>query len=192
MPTPPRSEREVRRSLAAVVAWRWPRERVLLTTGCDVERLASRAEWFLAMLGLAHCLGGACTIDTINRHEQGYVGATARRLVYQERARHGMFLRITSLFLVGVALVTLLLVRDLQAPLILVSLAAVAWIGGGLARVLGVGSGHVEFDRIGRVDRRAQVLEGLGRWGTRYRVRIADPSDFGFIATLVERGGAAA
>lgn len=165
---------------------------MLLTTGCDVERLASRAEWFLAMLGLAHCPGGACTIDTIHRHEQGYVGVTVRRLVYQERVRHGMFLRITSLFLVGVALATLLVVRDLQAPLILSAIAAAAWIGGGLARVFGVGGGYVEFDRIASVDRRTQVLEGLGRWGTRYRVRIADPSDFGFMATLVERRGAAA
>ncbi len=190
MPVPPRSEGEVGRSLRAVVTWRWPRERLLLTTRCHVERLAGRAEWFLSFLGRMHCPGGACVVDTTHRDEEAFAAVTGRRLLYQERARHGMFLRIAALFLLGVAVISLLATRNLTGPLLVAGFAAASWLGGGLARALGVGSGNVEFRRVARVDRRAQLLEGLGRWGTRYRVLIPDPSDFRFIATIVEREAA--
>jgi hypothetical protein len=192
MPLPSRSEPEVRRSLLYTVAWRWPRERLLLTTSCTVERVAGRAEWLLTLLGRAHCPGGACAVDTTFRRQEALVGVTDGRLVYEERMRHGMFLRITGLFLLGIAMLVLLAGAGVGHAFALAGAGAACWLGGGLARRLGVGAGHVEFRRVQRVDRARQWIVGLSRWGTVYRLRIPDVNDFRLVAALAERRGLAA
>jgi hypothetical protein len=65
-----------------------------------------------------------------------------------------------------------------------------AWFAADLAQVVGVRSGTLEFRRVLEVDGAEQRLDGIGRWGTLYRVRIPDPDDFRLVAAMVERSAA--
>ncbi len=185
-----RSEREIRNSLSKAVAWRW-HERLLFTTECQAERVASRGEWLLGLVGRAHSIGGQC-VDTMHRKEDGLVGVTKGRLVYQERARHGLMFIVTSLALALIAVAVLFRGDGLHGFLYFGVGAVGVWIAGRVAEAFGVGSGYMEFDRIRHIDRAAQRIDGLGRWGTLYKLRIPDPSDFRLIAAIAKDRGAAA
>jgi hypothetical protein len=186
-----RSEQRIRRSVSRLVAVRWPNDRVLLTTPCQAERLAGRAESLLGVLGRAHCPGGSCVVDTSHVREPAFLCVTSRRLIYQGRRRHGIPLRATSVALAGLAVLALAGGGGRLVGSALLGLAAaVAWFAAELAQAFGVRSGMLEFGRVLEVDRADQRLDGVGRWGTLYRVRISDPGDFRLVAAMVEHAAA--
>jgi hypothetical protein len=184
-----RSEQAIRQSVSRLVAIRWPDDHVLLTTPCEAERVAGRAEWLLGVLGRAHCLGGSCVVDTSHLREPAFLCVTSTRLIYQGRRHHGIPLRATSFALAALAMLALLGGGGRPAGSALLALAAaVAWFAAELAQAFGVRSGTLEFGRVLEVDRADQRFDGVGRWGTLYRVRIADPDDFRLVAAIVQHG----
>lgn len=182
-----RSEGAIRRSVSRLVAVRWPGERVLLATACETERVASRTEALLGVLGRAHCPGGSCVVDSSHLHEPALLCATDRRLIYQGRRPHGLPLRVTSIAVAALAFLALV-GQGPGAGFAALGLTAVAlWLAADLAQAIGIRSGALEFRRITQIDRAEQRLDGIGRWGTLYRLRIPDPDDFLFVAAMVGR-----
>ena len=55
-----------------------------------------------------------------------------------------------------------------------------------LVETLGFGSGSIEHSRIVAMDDREHRIDGVDRWGVRYRLRLSEP-DFRRIAPLVSR-----
>lgn len=124
--------------------------------------------------------------------EEGFVGVTQARLIYQERTRHGLIFRLTALLLSLLAVASLFSGGSIGRFLAAATGAVLLWLGAKAVEAFGIGSGYVEFGRIWRIDREAQRIDGEGRWGIRYRIRIPDPSDFRMIVALATGGAAAA
>jgi hypothetical protein len=185
-----RSEHAIRQSVSRFVAVRWPGERVLLTAPCQTERVAGRTEALLGVLGRVHCPGGSCVVDTSHLREPALLCVTSRRLIYQGRRRNGLPLRVTSVALAALAFLALLGEGAWSGSAALGLAAVAAWFAADLAQAVGVRSGTLEFRRVLEVDGAEQRLDGIGRWGTLYRVRIPDPDDFRFVAAMVERSAA--
>jgi len=182
-----RSEQAIRQSVSRLVAVRWPADHVLLATPCEAERVAGRAERLLGVLGRAHCPGGSCAVDASHLREPAFLCATSTRLIYQGRRQHGIPLRMTSVALAALAIFALLGGGGRPAASAVLGLAAaVACFAAELAQTFGVRSGMLEFERVLEVDRADQRLDGVGRWGTLYRVRISDADDFRLVAAMVE------
>jgi hypothetical protein len=186
-----RSEQTIRHSVSRLVAVRWPADHVLLATPCEAERVAGRVEWLLGVLGRAHCPGGSCVVDPSHLREPAFLCVTSTRLIYQGRRPHGTPLRVTSVALAALAIFALLGAGGRPAASAMLGLAAVVtWFAAALAQAFGVRSGMLEFGRVFEVDRADQRLDGVGRWGTLYRVRIFDPGDFRLVSAMVEHGAA--
>lgn len=185
-----RSEQAIRASVSRLVAVRWPGERVLLSTPCEAERVAGRTEALLGVLGRVHCPGGSCVVDTSHLHEPAFLCATDRRLIYQGLRPNGLPLRVTSIAIAALAFLALVGQGPGIGFLALGLASAIMWFAADLAQAMGIRSGTLEFRRITRVDRGEQWLDGIGRWGTLYRLRIPDPDDFRFVAAMVGRGDA--
>lgn len=171
--------------IAKALAWRWPRERLLFTTACRVDRMPTKTEYLLGVLGRMHCPGNACVDDPSYRNREALLGITRARLIYQTRGPHGLVLRMTALSLVGLA-VLLLFLGDPMGFVVVAGAGAAAWFGSRVAEWFGLGSGHIEIGRVRRVDRAGQRIEGVGNWGTLYRLHIPDPSDFRLVAAVLD------
>jgi hypothetical protein len=182
-----RSDQTILKSVSRLVSLRWPGDHVLLAIPCEVERVPGRAERLLGVLGRTHCPGGSCTVDTSHLHEPAFLSVTSTRLIYQGRRSHGIPLRVMSVALAALALYALLGDGGRPAASVMLALAAaVAWFAATLAQAFGVRSGTLEFRRVLEIDRADQRLDGVGRWGTLYRVRVSDADDFRLVAAMVE------
>jgi hypothetical protein len=180
-----------RTRIVRALSWRWPRERLLFTTVCRVDRLPGRFEYVLGILGRMHCLGGTCGNDPVYRDREAVLGITKARLIYQTRGRQGMILRSAAVGLGAVAAVVLSL-GHVGGFVLLLACAAAVWFCARVAESFGMGSGSLEFNRVRQLDRQEQRIEGVGQWGTVYRLRIPDESDFRLIAAVVAAGPSAA
>jgi hypothetical protein len=179
-----------RTRIVRALSWRWPRERLLFTTGCRVDRLPGRFEYILGVLGRMHCLGASCVNDPVYRDREAVLGITKARLIYQTRGRQGMLLRGAAAGLGALAALVLSL-GHVAGFVLLLACAGAMWFCARIAESFGMGSGCIEFHRIRRLDRREQRIEGVGQWGTVYRLRIPDESDFQMIAAVVAAGPSA-
>jgi hypothetical protein len=183
-------EDAARQRLKVSLPWRFPGERLLFTAGGRVDRMPTRGEWALGLVGRAHCINGACVDDPTYRDRAAVVGATGERLVYRTIGAHGLLLRVAAVGAAGLALL-LALLGSLSGLLWGAAVALVLWILGRLGEAFGMGAGAIDFGHITNVDLRSHSIEGSGSWGTTYRVHIPDPSDFGMILAISRQAGAA-
>jgi hypothetical protein len=176
--------------LKVSMPWRFPGERLVFTAWGRVDRLPTRGEWALGLVGRAHCINGACVDDPTYRDRAAVVGATGERLVYRTVGAHGLLLRVVAAAAAGLGLL-LALLGSLPGLVWAVGVAVVLWILGRIGEAFGMGAGAIDFHNITNVDRTSHTIEGSGRWGTTYRVHIPDPSDFGMILAMSRPAGSA-
>lgn len=179
-----------RARILRALSWRWPHERLLFTTGCRVDRLPGRFEYILGILGRMHCMGASCVNDPAYRDREAVLGITKARLIYQTGGRQGMILRAAAAGL-GALAALVVSIGNVAGFVLLLAGAAAVWFCGRIAESFGMGSGYIEFRRIQRLDRGERRIEGVGQWGTVYRLRIPDDSDFRIIAAVVAAGPSA-
>jgi len=172
------------------LTWRFPGEHLLFSTPCHVDRLPTKGEWALGLVGRAHCIGGACINDPTYRDRAAVLGVTGKRLVYQAVGPGGLLLRAAAAS-AAVLGVVLAITGSLAGLVWGAAIATALWIMSRVAESFGIGAGSIDFPHIRMVDRGSQTIEGTGHWGTVYRLRIADPSDFGMILAMSGAAGKA-
>jgi len=175
------------------MALRMPRRRLLLVTPGHAERVAGRGEWYLTILGRMHCVGGRCSADDdIRRDADALVGVTGEGLAYQERSRFGVVQRALTAILAVAAVVGSAAGAPVRGTALLGTSAIVLWAIGRVTEAYGRAGGFLEFERIGFVDATAQRFDGVGRWGTLYRIGVDDPADFRLISDVAAEHGTGA
>lgn len=183
-------EEDARRRLKSTLAWRFPGDGLLFITESRVDRLPTRGEWALGLAGRAHCIGGACINDPTYRDREAVLGVTRTRLVYQTLGPHGLLLRGAATG--AVLLAFILLVVGSPAGFFWCGLVSAGlWILSRVTEAFGIGTGNIDFPHVMNMDARSQTIEGVGRWGTMYRMRIPNASDFRLIRAMAGPAGTA-
>lgn len=169
------TEHDLRPLLVRSISIRWPQERLMLLT--RGRREADGTPPDVASVPSpppVEVEGG-----------EGYVAATDRRLLFQERASSFSLLRAAAGLFLLLAVVSLVMSDDVLGALAVGGVALAVWGLAGLRELLTIGA-DISFDRVLRTDFGSQHIEGFTAAGVLYRVHVPDPSDFAAIASIVD------
>ncbi|MGQ0668949.1 MAG: hypothetical protein ACT4PO_04630 [Actinomycetota bacterium] len=169
-------------TISRMVRWRWPGDQLLVTVPCEAELGSIRPGW------LHHLPGARPPPEDEDPEdagvEPGVLGVTDARIVYQHRDRPGWAFRLAAVVFALLALVSLLARADTATLAVAVGLALLLGVSARVIEALGFGSGAVEFGRILEVNRLANRIHGVDRWGIHYHLLVPDP-DFDTVSRLV-------
>ncbi len=184
------SENDLRDLLNRTVKARWPRERMLLVTGCSAERLTLHLDATPGSLD-PPAIPGVAVEPPAPPTERGVVAVTQARLIYQERTAHLAPVRGVSIAMGVIAVGALFFGRGLEGFLALSTTALLLWFASKIGELATIGNAYMNFDSIEAIDPGEQRIQGLARTGALYRLRIPDPSDFRLVTSLVRGHGQA-
>jgi hypothetical protein len=169
------SDGEMRELLRRAVSIRWPGEDLLIVTSCLVDPPRS------GLFSGADGLGPGTQWGNV----EAVLAATRSRLIYQERTTLAILLRTIGVVLSVTAVVALVLGSALTSFAAIGLCGLAVWAVAKLTELFTIGSASIDYQWVDAVDGPSQRIQGIGRSGALYRLRVPDPSDFHLIVSLV-------
>jgi hypothetical protein len=170
---------ELRARAARSIGARWPQERLLMLVPCTAERApdqpADPRTW----------LGGSSEAPDGPDLRQGALAVTERRVVFFQRTREALFLRIAAAVFLTLALLGLA-ADHLWSSAVVGAIGAALWVVALVVEDAGLDHGHAPLGELD-VDPDRQELRWSGRWTRVRRLLVPDRSAFADILRLIHR-----